>query len=59
MFFHLNRREINPSVRFEKIYSVIDETPVIGEIEKEFYKKLIEIRYQQVLLPAGECLLAG
>lgn len=38
----------------KKLNRVIDETPVIGKIEKEFYKKLLDIRYQKVLLPAYE-----
>lgn len=41
----------------KKIYKVVDETPVIGEMEKRFYKTLMEIRYQKVLQPVHERLL--
>ena len=33
----------------QEIYSIIDTTPFISEIRKEFYKKIINMRYEMIL----------
>ena len=36
-------------INMQEIYSIIDETPFISEIRKEFYKKIINMRYEMIL----------
>ena len=38
-----------PQINIQKIYSIIDETPFISEIRKEFYKRVINMRYEKIL----------
>ena len=45
---------IVPRISIQKLYQIVDETPIIGETEKNFCKKLLEIRYTKVLYPAYE-----
>lgn len=44
-------KRIIPRINLDKINSIIDNTPYISEERKQFYKKLIEIRYKKILLP--------
>ena len=41
---------IVPLVDLNKINDIIDKTPEISEIRKEFYKKIIKERYEKILL---------
>lgn len=36
-------------INMQEIYSIIDETPFISAIRKEFYKKIINMRYEMIL----------
>lgn len=40
---------IFPKINIEKINKIIDETPYISDIRKEFYKKIIYMRYEKIL----------
>lgn len=40
---------ITPLVNIEKINAIIEETPEISNIRKEFYKKIIKERYEKIL----------
>ena len=33
----------------DKLYDLIENTPYITELQKEFYKKYIEARYEKIL----------
>lgn len=33
----------------ERINKIIEETPLISNIRKEFYKKIIDMRYEKIL----------
>ena len=36
----------------DHIHRIVDSTPVISKIRKEYLKKAMNIRYEQILLPA-------
>ena len=36
-------------INMQKIYSIIDAIPFISKIRKEFYKKIINMRYEMIL----------
>lgn len=38
-----------PRINLNKINEIIDETPFISEIRKNFYKKIIKMRYDMIL----------
>ena len=38
-----------PKIDLEKINSIIDDTPFISNIRKEFYKKILKLRYDEIL----------
>ena len=40
---------IYPLIDMKKIYEIIDNTPVISDIRKEFYKKILQLRYEKIL----------
>ena len=40
---------IFPKINMQEIDSIIDETPFISDIRKEFYKKIIYMRYEKIL----------
>lgn len=40
---------IYPKINFIEINKIIDETPYISSIRKEFYKKIIYLRYEKIL----------
>jgi hypothetical protein len=40
---------IFPKIDLEKINNIIEETPTISKVRKEFYKKIIEMRYEKIL----------
>ena len=40
---------IYPKINFIEINKIIDETPYISGIRKEFYKKIIYLRYEKIL----------
>lgn len=41
-----------PKIDFNKINKIIDETPYISDIRKKFYKTIIKMRYDEILIPA-------
>lgn len=41
---------IVPKIDMEKIREIVDSTPGISDIRKEFYKTMLEERYEQILL---------
>lgn len=41
---------IAPKINMEDIFSIIENTPGISEIRKEFYKTMLNLRYQQIIL---------
>jgi hypothetical protein len=44
--------EILPKVNFDKINKIIEDTPYISDKRKNFYKQILSIRYEKILLPA-------
>ena len=44
-------KRIVPRININVINRIIDDTPYISDVRKSFYKELIQIRYEQVLLP--------
>lgn len=49
---------IMPRINIDKINSIIDDTPYISDIRKTFYKTILSERYEKILVPAYEKLLA-
>lgn len=47
---------ITPLIDLEKINQIIEETPSISEIRKEFYKKIIKERYNKIIKNSYEKL---
>lgn len=41
-----------PKIDFNKINKIIDETPYISDIRKKFYKTIIKMCYDEILIPA-------
>ena len=50
-------KRIVPKIKMEEIIGIIDNTPYISEIRKEFYKTMIDRRYKEILLPAYEKII--
>lgn len=48
---------IMPKINIDKIISIIDNTPYISEIRKQFYKTMLSERYEKILIPAYEKVL--
>lgn len=42
-------KRIYPLIDMEKINKIIEETPYISNIRKEFYKKIINLRYEKII----------
>ena len=40
---------IFPHIDMNKIHQIIDNTPYISDVRKEFYKIIIELRYEKIL----------
>ncbi len=40
---------IFPKIDMEKINNIVDSTPLISNIRKEFYKKILNMRYEKIL----------
>ena len=38
-----------PKINMQEIYRIIVDTPFISEIRKEFYKKIVRMRYEMIL----------
>lgn len=38
-----------PKIDMAKINGIIDETPFISDVRKEFYKRIVEMRYEKIL----------
>ncbi|MFN2926446.1 HipA domain-containing protein [Lachnospiraceae bacterium YH-ros2228] len=47
-------RRIIPKISLRAINDVIDSIPYISERRKEFYKSLVSVRYEKLLIPALE-----
>ena len=45
-------KRIVPKINMDKIRNIIDATPEMPDIRKEYLKKAVEIRYEQILAPA-------
>lgn len=48
---------IVPRIDMNKINAIIDDVPCLGDVSKQFYKRIIQIRYESVLLPTYEQLM--
>lgn len=51
-------RRIVPRIDMEQIRAFVDEVPYISELQKEFYGRYIEARYNKILKPALDLLLS-
>lgn len=49
--------EIVPKINIEQIHKIIDDIPYIKAERKDFYKHLLDVRYERVLIPALENVL--
>lgn len=49
--------KIVPRIHLEKINQIIDDTPVISQVRKDFYKKIIQLRYEEILKYSYDLLL--
>lgn len=49
---------IFPKIDLEKINNIIDKTHYISDLRKEFYKKMLQLRYDKILKPAYDKLFA-
>ena len=38
-----------PKINIEKINNIIDETPLISNDRKKFYKEILKLRYEKIL----------
>ena len=47
---------VYPKINLDVIYSIIDNTPIISDERKQFYKVMIEKRMDYILTPAYELL---
>jgi hypothetical protein len=45
-------KRVTPRIDKAQIHDIVDTTPIISETRKEYLKKAIDIRYEQILLPA-------
>lgn len=45
-------RTIVPRINLSEIYAMIEDTPYLSENRKTFYKTVLEMNYEQVMLPA-------
>lgn len=48
---------IVPRIKMEEINQIINNTPYISEVRKEFYKTILENRYEKILVPAYKKVL--
>ena len=49
--------EIFPRIDMKKVDEIIDNTPYISDVRKNFYKIILSKRYEMVLKPAYELLI--
>lgn len=42
-------KRIVPKINMDKIYAIVDETPFISELQKEFYKTMLRERKERIL----------
>lgn len=52
--FHEALKRIVPKIDYEKINNIIEKTPFISEVNKEFLKEYIKARNELILIPALE-----
>jgi hypothetical protein len=45
-------KRVMPKIDMDKICEIIDDTPEISDTRKEYLKKAIELRYEQMLVPS-------
>jgi len=50
-------KRITPRIDIDQIHRIVDYTPVMSEIRKEYLKKAIDLRYELILLPALKMVL--
>ena len=43
---------IAPKIDMDKIRGIVDSTPAISETRREYLKRAIEMRYEQIILPS-------
>ena len=46
-----------PKIQMEKIYQIIDESPLISNLQKEFYKKYVNLRKKLIIDRAYRCCI--
>lgn len=42
-------KRILPKINMDKIFSIVDETPFISELQKQFYKTMLQTRKERIL----------
>lgn len=52
-------KRIVPRIDIKEIEELINSTPYIADLQKEFYKKYLGKRYELILRPAYELVVAG
>jgi hypothetical protein len=46
-----------PKIDMDEVYGIVDATPYISDARKEYLKKAMDTRYEQILAPALERIL--
>lgn len=49
--------KVVPKINLSKIHALIDDIPYISDVRKNFYKQILDTRYEKVLIPALENVL--
>ena len=42
-------RRILPKINMDKIFNIVDETPFISDLQKQFYKTMLQTRKERIL----------
>ena len=45
-------QRVTPNIDMAQIHEIVDSTPEISETRKEYLKRAMDMRYEQILLPA-------
>ena len=45
-------KRIAPKIDMDKTHGIVDSTPAISETRKEYLKKAMDMRYEQIIMPA-------
>jgi len=52
-------KRVFPLIDMAKVQKVVDDTPYISDLQKQFFKTMLQARHENILLAAYECLNKG